>query len=169
MAHTVLEIKPRKCKRIERGLVAAERRKAASFDGKPNATASQGLQRSPSDFRAYAAQAFNGGADAGANNDGKFCYSFEGPGDGQPSQLAVIWWGKAGEPDLMVIYNESPQPLNVSNLADWSQGDWKILARSWFGDEFDFADVDQWESADNAGPAIEVKGRSVAILISDND
>jgi glycogen operon protein len=123
-----------------------------------------------SDFRSFAAQAFDGGADAGPKNDGKFSYSFEGPEDGQASQLAVIWWGKPNEPDLMVIYNENDQPLKVGNLADWSQGDWKIVARSWFGDQFDFADLENWgQSGVEAGNSIEIKGRSMAILLSDND
>ena len=69
----------------------------------------------------------------------------------------------------MVIYNESDAPLKVNNLGDWSQGDWKILARSWFGNDFDFADVDDWQQAEDAGAAIEDKGRSLAILVSDND
>jgi len=122
------------------------------------------------EFARYAPSAFNGGADAGANNDGKFSYSFEGSSDGQPTQLAVIWWGQTGEPDVMVIYNESPQQLTVGNLADWSNGDWKVLARSWFGDDHDFADLGNWQAtAPDAGSAIDVKGRSLAVLISDND
>ncbi len=123
-----------------------------------------------SDFPGYAGQAANGGADAGAGNDGRFTYSWEGPEDGQPTQLAVIWWGEENEPDLMVIYNENSEPFTVNNLADWSQGDWRVLARSWFGDDQDFADLDTWEAeAPEAGNALEVKGRSVTILISDND
>jgi glycogen operon protein len=122
------------------------------------------------DFAAYAAQAFDGGADAGPSNDGRFTYSFDGPVDGQASRLAVIWWGKSGEPDLMVIYNEHHQPFIVDNLDDWSQGDWKVLARSWFGDEADFTDLENWQgTGPDAGPSVEVKGRSLAILISDND
>jgi len=122
------------------------------------------------DFPQYAAQAFNGGADAGSKNDGKFTYSFEGPANGQPTQLAVIRWGRPGEPDLMVIYNENHQPFTVTNLADWSQGDWKILARSWFGLDQDFSSLDNWQATSpDAGPAIEVKSRSLVILISDND
>ena len=78
-------------------------------------------------------------------NDGRFTYSYEGSGDGNPSQLAVVWWGKPGEPDLMIIYNEGDQHVTVDNLGEWSQGDWKILARSWFGDDFDFGDVTNWE------------------------
>lgn len=122
------------------------------------------------DFAEYAAQAFNGGADSGAKNDGRFTYSFEGAGNSEPTQLAVIWWGKAGEPDVMVIYNESDKPLTVSNLRDWSQGDWKILGRSWFGDEADFGDLENWETTlPDAGNSLEVKGRSVAILLSGNN
>ncbi len=122
------------------------------------------------DFPAYAAEAGNGGNDSGAANDGRFTYNWEGSGEGSPTQISVIWWGKPGEPDLMVIYNESPDPFTVNNLADWSQGDWKVLARSWFGDDHDFDEIDRWESqAKDAGPSVEIKGRSLAILISDND
>ncbi len=122
------------------------------------------------DFARYAADASNGGAGAGTANDGKFTYSFEGPSDGQPTQLAVVWWGQSGEPDLMVIYNEAPAQLTVGNLADWSQGDWRILARSWFGDDHDLADLPNWQTeAPAAGSSFNVKGRSLAVLISDND
>ncbi len=122
------------------------------------------------DFVGYISQAFDGGTNSGAMNDGRFTYSYEGPDDGNASQLAVIWWGQSGEPDLMVIYNEDSQALTVNNLGDWSQGDWKILARSWFGDEFDFGDLDRWEATcPDAGGSIEVKGRSLAVLISSND
>ncbi|MCI5197408.1 MAG: hypothetical protein D3919_14565 [Candidatus Electrothrix sp. AW5] len=122
------------------------------------------------DFADYASQASNGGIDADSKNDNRFTYSFEGSGDGAATQLAVIWWGKAGEPDLMVIYNEDSQELNVSNLGDWSQGDWKILARSWYGDDADFCGLDGWEQAcPDAGTSIKLKGHSMAILISDND
>jgi isoamylase len=96
-------------------------------------------------------------------------YSYEGSPDGQPSQLAVICWGKAGEPDLMVIYNENDRALTVNNLQDWSQGDWKLLARSWFGEESDFGSIDDMDQLPNADSSIEVKGRSMAILISDNN
>jgi pullulanase/glycogen debranching enzyme len=122
------------------------------------------------DFASYASQAFNGGANAGTKNDGRFTYSYEGPGDGNSTQMAVVWWGKAGEPDLMIIYNEGDQAFNVGNLGDWSQGDWKILARSWFGDNLDFGDVENWKATcPDAGASIDVKGRSMAVLISDND
>ncbi len=106
----------------------------------------------------------------GAGNDGRFTYTWEGPGTGSPSQLAVIWWGQAGEPDLMVIYNEHWRAFDVTNLNQWSQGDWKMLARSWFADEHDFCDPAQWQTAcPDAGDRIRVKGRSLAILVSDND
>ena len=108
--------------------------------------------------------------DDGAPNDGRFTYAWEGPAEGEPSQLAVIWWGQAGEPDLMVVYNEHWEPFAVTNLGDWSRGNWQILARSWFGDEADLCGLADWEtSCPDAGSAIEVKGRSMAILISDND
>jgi isoamylase len=122
------------------------------------------------EFPEFVAEAQDGGRNAGGANDGRFTYSWDGPPDGNPTQVAVIWWGKPGEPDLMVIYNEDPAPLTVRNLGDWSRGDWKILARSWFGNESDFGGLDDLESLPAAaGGAIEVKGRSVAILISDND
>jgi hypothetical protein len=70
----------------------------------------------------------------------------------------------------MVIYNEHWDPFKVTNLLDWSQGDWKILARSWFGDDAHLCGPDNWQvSCPDAGDALEVKGRSMAILISDND
>lgn len=123
-----------------------------------------------SDFASYVDRAWNSGENAGSANDGKYTYSWEGPGDGEPTQLGVIWWGRAGEPDVMVIYNEHWEPLTVANLGNWSQGDWKILARSWFGDDHDFCDFDQWETeCVDAGGSVTVKGRSVAILLSSND
>ena len=106
----------------------------------------------------------------GAENDDRYTYVWEGPATGEPSQLAVIWWGKAGEPDVMVIYNEHWQPFELNNLGGWSKGDWKVLARSWFGDDHDVCEADDWESAcPDAGNAIETKGRSMTVLISDND
>lgn len=122
------------------------------------------------DFPEYVDQAANGGSNSGQGNDGKFTYSWEGPGDGAPSQLAVIWWGRPAEPDVMVVYNENHQPFRVTNLADWSQGDWKILARSWFGEGLDSCDLDNWETeCEDASDSILIEGRSMAILISDND
>jgi isoamylase len=106
----------------------------------------------------------------GRRNDGRFTYAWEGPAEGEPSQLAVIWWGKADEPDLMVVYNEHWDPFTLTNLGDWSRGNWKVLARSWFGDEADLCGPADWEmSCPDAGSSIEVKGRSMAILVSDND
>lgn len=106
----------------------------------------------------------------GRHNDGRFTYAWEGPAEGEPSQLAVIWWGTADEPDLMAIYNEHREPFAVSNLDDWSRGNWKVIARSWFGNEADLCDPADWEMiCQDAGHSIEVKGRSMAILISDND
>lgn len=122
------------------------------------------------DFVEYVDRAWNGGPNAGFVNNGKFSYAREGPIDGEPTQLSVIWWGKSGEPDLMVIYNESWNDLAVTNLRDLSEGDWKILAMSWLGDNSDFCDVDHWETeCKDAGDSITLKGRSMAILISDND
>jgi isoamylase len=106
----------------------------------------------------------------GHRNDGRFTYAWEGPAAGAPSQLGVIWWGQAGEPDLMVVYNENWEPFTLSNLANWSRGDWRVLARSWLGDEADLCGPGDWEVAcPEIEGAIEVKGRSMAILISDND
>jgi isoamylase len=48
------------------------------------------------EFAQYVDQAWDGGAQAGAGNDGKFSYAWEGPGEGQPTQVAVVWEGKAG-------------------------------------------------------------------------
>ncbi len=106
----------------------------------------------------------------GPGNDGRYTYTWEGPTTGSPSQLAVIRWGKAGEPDLMVIYNEHWEPFDVTNLGQWSKGDWKVLARSWFADDHDFCDPARWEATcPDAHNHIQVKGRSMAILVSDND
>ncbi|CAD7779115.1 MAG: hypothetical protein KCCBMMGE_00808 [Candidatus Methanoperedenaceae archaeon GB37] len=69
----------------------------------------------------------------------------------------------------MVIYNESWNDFKVTNLKDWSQGDWKVLARSWQNDDFDFCDIENWENCEDAGNSIIIKNRSMAILISDND
>ncbi|HOL65065.1 MAG TPA: alpha-amylase family glycosyl hydrolase [Accumulibacter sp.] len=107
---------------------------------------------------------------SGRFNDGAYTYSWEGPGKGEATQLAVIWWGKAGEPDLMVIYNENPQDFTVDNLQDWSQGQWKILARSWLPAGEDFCAASDWQSqCPEAGSSVSVAGRSMAILISDNN
>jgi len=36
------------------------------------------------------------------------------PAAGEPSQMAVIWWGaRPDEPDLMVVYNESWEAFTV--------------------------------------------------------
>ena len=105
----------------------------------------------------------------GRRNDGRFTYAWEGQGAGEPSRIAVIWWGQAGEPDLMVVYNEHWEPFTVGNLGDWSRGDWKILARSWFADDADLCGPAAWQSCADAADGIEVKGRSMAILVSDND
>lgn len=122
------------------------------------------------DFPEYVQEAWNGGANAGSANDGKFSYAWEGPEEGEPTQLSVIWWGMGDEPDLMVIYNEHFEDLTVNNLSDWSQGDWKILARSWFGEDADVCELSHWESqCDPAEREITIKGRSMAILLSDND
>jgi hypothetical protein len=70
----------------------------------------------------------------------------------------------------VVIYNEHWDPFAVTDLADWSRGNWKILARSWFGDGVDLCGPADWATGcPDAGGAIEVKERSMEILISDND
>jgi isoamylase len=120
------------------------------------------------DFAAYIDGAPND--DQGPRNDGRFTYVWEGPADGSPTQLAVIWWGKPGEPDLMVIYNENWEPFSVDNLANWSKGNWKILARSWFKDQPEGCTPAEWQAkCPDAGNRIDVKGRSMAILVSDNN
>jgi len=122
------------------------------------------------EFAEYVDQAWDGGAHAGPDNDGKFSYAWEEPGDGRPTQVAVVWWGKAGEPDLMVLYNEDWHERAVTNLATWSGGDWKILAKSWADDAGDFCDLNAWETAcAAAGGSLTLPGRSMAVLISSND
>jgi hypothetical protein len=70
----------------------------------------------------------------------------------------------------MVVYNEHWQPFSLGNLGDWSRGDWKVLARSWFGQEAHLCGPADWEAAcPDAGSALEIKGRSMAVLVSDND
>ncbi len=82
----------------------------------------------------------------GPRNDGRFTYVWEGPAAGSPTQLAVVWWGKAGEPDLMVIYNEHWEPFTVDNLGARSRGNWKVLARSWFGEDAHLCGPADWET-----------------------
>jgi len=70
----------------------------------------------------------------------------------------------------MIIYNEHWDRFTVTNLRDWSRGDWKILAKSWYGDDADFCGSADWQTAcPEAGGPITIKGRSMAILVSDND
>lgn len=128
------------------------------------------LRKKWSHFRRDEFPEYVAGQPRGAKNDDRYTYSWQGPGPEKTVQLAVIWWGKAGEPDLMVVYNEHWQPFRVSNLRDWSGGDWRVLARSWLGDDGDACSLDGWESGcPEAGAGIEVAGRSMAVLISDND
>jgi hypothetical protein len=42
--------------------------------------------------------------------------------------------GEPSEVPPLVVYNEHWEPFTVTNLSDWSRGNWKVLARSWFGD-----------------------------------
>ena len=118
------------------------------------------------DFASYIADVSDG-----PGNDGRYTYAWEGPPAGAPSQIAVIWWGATpAEPDLMVVYNESPEPLAVTNLNDWSHGDWKVLVRSWFGAGDDSCELSAWQTAcPDVTDRIEIKGRSMAVLVSDND
>ena len=97
-------------------------------------------------------------------NDGKMSYAWEGPPAGSPSQLAAIWWGKPGEPDLMVVYNENWTPFAVSNLSDWSSRPWHILARSWLPRGQDLCAASDITACPDAGPSVTVAGRSMAIL-----
>ncbi len=120
-------------------------------------------------FVSYVDQAWNGGSNAGSKNDGKFSYIWQNSDASAPSQLAVIWWGNSGEPDIMVVYNEHWNDMAVNNIGSWSQGNWKVLARSWYGDNDDFGNLSNWSSNPDAGNTITVKGRSMAILISDNN
>lgn len=121
------------------------------------------------DFASYVDQAWNGGANSGAKNDGKFTYIWQTGDAGQPTQLAVIWWGKAGEPDIMVVYNESWNDMTVNTIGNWSSGNWKVLGRSWYGEKADFGSVSNWQSCPDAGSSLLVKARSMAILVSDNN
>ena len=68
----------------------------------------------------------------------------------------------------MVIYNEGWEPFKVDNLSHWSRGNWKILARSWHGPGQDMC-RGKWKQCPAAGSAVTVAGRSMAILVSDND
>jgi len=97
-------------------------------------------------------------------NDGRLSYAWEGPAAGSPSQLAAIWWGRPNEPDLMVIYNENWAPFTVTNLGDWSQQPWKVLARSWAPRGEDLCAMSDWTACPDAGHAFVVEGRSMAIL-----
>jgi glycogen operon protein len=97
-------------------------------------------------------------------NDGRLSYSWEGPQVGSPSRLAIIRWGRPGEPDLMVIYNESWAAISVTNLSDWSRRPWKVIARSWRPRGDDLCVDRDWTSCPDAGQPFAVEGRSMAIL-----
>ncbi len=120
--------------------------------------------------RADFADVRHGRARTGAANDGRFTYAWEGPAEGEPSQLAVIWWGKAGEPDLMVVYNEHWEPFTRDQsrrlVAGQLAGPGPVVVRRRGGP---LRPSGLGDSCPDAGGAIEVKGRSMAILISDND
>jgi isoamylase len=97
-------------------------------------------------------------------NDGRLSYAWEGPATGAPSQLAAIWWGHPGEPDLMVIYNENWAPFTVTNLGDWSRQPWKVIARSWEPRGENLCLMSDWAACPKAGPSFAVEGRSMAVL-----
>ena len=125
------------------------------------------LRKRWSHFRHGTFPEYASDAPSGPGRAGRFTYAWEGPGAGQPSQVAVIWWGNAGEPNLMVIYNENWESFVIDNLSAWTSGDWKILARSWFGRGADTCDLATWQtSCPDTGGRLEVKGRSMAVLIS---
>jgi isoamylase len=86
------------------------------------------LRKRWSHFRRAGFPEYVAGVPDGSGNDGRYTYAWEGPPSGEPSQIAVLWWGKAAdeEPDLMVVYNESRDPFTVDNLGAWSRGDWKV-------------------------------------------
>jgi len=102
-------------------------------------------------------------------NDGRISYSWEGPSAGSPSQLAIIRWGRPGEPDLMIIYNENWSPFSITNLGDWSHRPWKVIARSWLPRAGDLCVAPDWTSCPDAGQTIAVEGRSMAILASSRE
>jgi len=121
------------------------------------------------DFAEYVSDSQHGGVNVGPRNDGKYTYSWEGI-DGQPIQIAVIWWGKAGEPDIMALYNEDWNQWSVTNLGDWSNGDWRLLASSWETDGRDFCPLSTWQhDCPTVGQSLMLPGRAMAILISTND
>ena len=68
------------------------------------------------------------------------------------------------EPDLMVVYNENWTPFTVTNLGDWSQRPWKVLARSWLARGSDLCLATDWTTCPDAGQTFAVEGRSMAIL-----
>jgi glycogen operon protein len=119
------------------------------------------------DFAEYAAAPRAAPGDPA--NDGRLSYSWQGPAAGSPSQLAVIRWGRPGEPDLMVIYNESWSPFSVTNLADWSRRPWRVLARSWVPHGDDLCALPDWTACPDAGTTFTVDGRAMAILAASRD
>lgn len=126
------------------------------------------LRKKWSHFRRNDFPTYANNSQKGTTNDRKFTYTWENKSPNTPTQMSVIWWGKSGEPDLMVIYNESWNDFTVNNLENWSNGNWKILARSW-KQKSDFGNLENWQNAPNAEKTFTIKGRSMAILISDND
>jgi isoamylase len=114
------------------------------------------------DFADYASSARSRPGDGA--NDGRVSYAWEGPAAGEPSQIAAIWWGRVNEPDLMVVYNENWTPFTVTNLGDWSQRPWKVLARSWLARGSDLCLATDWTTCPDADQTFAVEGRSMAIL-----
>jgi isoamylase len=103
------------------------------------------------------------------SNDGRFSYAWEGPSAGAPSQIGVVWWGHAGEPDLMVIYNEDVRPFSVTNLGNWSHRPWQIMARSWLPRGQDLCEAADWTTCPDTGGALAVEGRSMAVLATQRE
>jgi hypothetical protein len=64
----------------------------------------------------------------------------------------------------MVIHNENWTPFMVTNLGDWSQQPWKVIARSWEPRGQDLCALADWTTCPNAGSAFAIEGRSMAIL-----
>ena len=52
----------------------------------------------------------------------------------------------------------------------FDHGDWRVLVRSWFGVGDDSGELSPWQTAcPDVTDRIEIKGRSTAVLVSDND
>ena len=52
----------------------------------------------------------------------------------------------------------------------FDHSDWRVLVRSWFGAGDDSCELRAWQTAcPDVTDRIEIKGRSMAVLVSDND